>query len=285
GHYDEPEILSYAIPLICSIGADVRHFATQYPGFGRAQSQPEQSLAPPAQTPVTPAVYILTTNVSTGGVSDTSNTPKSVENTLSGFYVGGQLLPAAAQIVGRELKNGRGLPFENGGEDLDTTIGLGFLAGYDWRKQGIPVRTELEYAYRFRHDFESIEVTLGNNITYKDDLSTHSIMLSVFHDFSTSSEWKPYVGAGVGWARNTSSTKRAPAGAAADQTIENSTDNLAYSLQAGLRFELSSQWIGELGYRFINFGEVETGTFSGGDSVSADHHLSHDIILGVAYMY
>ena len=26
GHYDEPEILSYAIPLICSIGADVRQF-------------------------------------------------------------------------------------------------------------------------------------------------------------------------------------------------------------------------------------------------------------------
>jgi hypothetical protein len=24
GHYDEPEILSYAIPLFCSIGADVR---------------------------------------------------------------------------------------------------------------------------------------------------------------------------------------------------------------------------------------------------------------------
>ena len=24
GHYDEPETLSYAIPLICSIGADVR---------------------------------------------------------------------------------------------------------------------------------------------------------------------------------------------------------------------------------------------------------------------
>ena len=24
GHYDEPEILSYAIPLICPIGADVR---------------------------------------------------------------------------------------------------------------------------------------------------------------------------------------------------------------------------------------------------------------------
>ena len=26
GHYDEPEILSYAIPLICPMGADVRQF-------------------------------------------------------------------------------------------------------------------------------------------------------------------------------------------------------------------------------------------------------------------
>lgn len=26
GHYDEPEILSYAIPLVCSIGADVKQF-------------------------------------------------------------------------------------------------------------------------------------------------------------------------------------------------------------------------------------------------------------------
>ena len=26
GHYDEPEILSYAIPLFCSIGADVRQY-------------------------------------------------------------------------------------------------------------------------------------------------------------------------------------------------------------------------------------------------------------------
>jgi hypothetical protein len=26
GHYDEPEILSYEMPLVCSIGADVRQF-------------------------------------------------------------------------------------------------------------------------------------------------------------------------------------------------------------------------------------------------------------------
>ena len=30
GHYDEPEILSYAIPLFCSIGADVRQVIIMY---------------------------------------------------------------------------------------------------------------------------------------------------------------------------------------------------------------------------------------------------------------
>jgi len=30
GHYDEPEILSYAIPLFCSIGADVRQSDTTH---------------------------------------------------------------------------------------------------------------------------------------------------------------------------------------------------------------------------------------------------------------
>jgi hypothetical protein len=34
GHYDEPEILSYAIPMMCSIGADVRQFFQDYLTFG-----------------------------------------------------------------------------------------------------------------------------------------------------------------------------------------------------------------------------------------------------------
>ena len=34
GHYDELEILSYTIPIICSIGADVRHNVTM-PGMKR----------------------------------------------------------------------------------------------------------------------------------------------------------------------------------------------------------------------------------------------------------
>jgi hypothetical protein len=36
GHYDEPEILPYAIRLICPIGADVRHLASRKIVWGMA---------------------------------------------------------------------------------------------------------------------------------------------------------------------------------------------------------------------------------------------------------
>jgi opacity protein-like surface antigen len=110
-------------------------------------------------------------------------------------------------------------------------------------------------------------------------------MLSGFYDFDISSKWEPYVGLGVGWARNHSEYTRAPNINNPDQTIESDVDNLAYSFQAGARYPFSSEWVGELGYRFINFGEVDSGTFSGGDSVTADHHYSHDIVLGMSYLY
>jgi opacity protein-like surface antigen len=268
-------------------------FATQYPGFGQVNSTPNQAVISPTPVPaiVTPEFLTSSSASPTETTSDTLNSVEHENDIDSGFYLGSRLLLAAAHVEGQELTGGRGFSFENNGEDVDSTAGLGFLAGYDWGRQGISLRTELEYAYRFRHDIDYIEVGTGSGITklqnigYENDLSTHSLMLSVFHDFSTKSKWHPYVGAGIGWARNSSSTRRTPNGNDDDQTIENSTDNLAYSLQTGVRFKLSSEWVGELGYRFINFGEVETGAFSDGDSVSAEHHLSHDLVIGVSYMY
>ena len=52
GHYDEPEILPYEIPLICSIGADVRHgltysgaSATVISGLGHLEGETAQILS------------------------------------------------------------------------------------------------------------------------------------------------------------------------------------------------------------------------------------------------
>ncbi len=202
-----------------------------------------------------------------------------------GFYLGGRLLPAISSVEGETLTGGGGAAFVSVGDDTDTTFGASALAGYHWSGQGIPLRTEMEFSYRFRNDFNTREQNTPA-VGYKDDLSTTSLMFSVFYDVATDTPWRPYVGGGIGWARNMSSTTRAlNDNSGATETIDNDTDNFAYSLQAGVRVAISPEWVGEIGYRYSDYGEVDTGKFSGGDQVTADSHVSHDLILGFAYLF
>jgi len=41
GHYDEPETLSHAMPLVCSIGADVRQYDAVHGAFAEVFSDPK----------------------------------------------------------------------------------------------------------------------------------------------------------------------------------------------------------------------------------------------------
>lgn len=204
-----------------------------------------------------------------------------------GFYLGGRLLPAFSTVDDYSLSGGQGGTFDRVGDEYDTTAGTSILFGYHWNGHGVPARTEIEYGYRFRNDFNVEENNFPNpTIGYKNDLATHFLMFNGYLDFTTDTPWRPFVGAGFGWARNSSSTTRGGNDpSVTDQTIDTESDNLAYNLAVGTRVAISSEWIGEIGYRYIEFGEVETGQFSGGDSVTADSHVSHDIVLGIAYLF
>lgn len=66
---------------------------------------------------------------------------------------------------------------------------------------------------------------------------------------------------------------------------EQDVDNLAYSFQAGVRVTITRSWVGEIGYRFMDLGEVDSGTFSTGDRVRGDEYISHDIVPGLVYFF
>ena len=110
-------------------------------------------------------------------------------------------------------------------------------------------------------------------------------MFNAYVDFDTGTPWRPYLGAGIGWARNSSKTLRTNLATGARQEIEENADNFAYSVQAGLRVAITRSWIGEIGYRYIDMGEVNSGRFATGDIITGDNHVSHDIILGFAYLF
>lgn len=204
------------------------------------------------------------------------------------WYVGGRLLPALSSVDSASQTGGQGREFVVTSDQYDTTIGTSLLVGQHWSQYDIPLRTEIELGYRFRTDFNSREKRDTNNpqIGYKNDLSSTSLMVSGFYDISTGSPWRPYIGAGVGWARNSSSTTRASSsGAFTSQTLDTDVDNFAYSLQIGARVAISPDWVGEIGYRYINYGEVDSGRFSAGDQITADALIFHDIVIGIAYLF
>jgi opacity protein-like surface antigen len=168
--------------------------------------------------------------------------------------------------------------------DEDIVGGMGFAAGYDWAKKGLPLRTELEYHYRARMDFDT-RVVNGTAAGFENQLSTHAVMANLYFDFKPLGAFKPYVGAGAGWVRNVSDVDRVPLAGTAKEERTDEKDNFGWSVMAGVMYQISQGWQFEVGYRFIDLGEVKSGAFNDGTVMTAESYVSHDLILGLIYRF
>jgi outer membrane immunogenic protein len=168
--------------------------------------------------------------------------------------------------------------------DSDQVGGLALAIGYDWSKKGLPFRSEIEYTYRFRFDFDA-RVNGGTDSDFENDLSSHALMVNVFYDFETGSKWIPFVGAGIGWVRHVSATEQTKLLGGAKENRDDEIDNFAWSLNLGLHYKMGRDWAFEASYRYINMGEVSSGPFSDGAIFEADSYEPHDIMLGIVYRF
>jgi len=118
----------------------------------------------------------------------------------------------------------------------DLVAGLGVALGYDWSAKGFPVRTEIAYHYRFRFDFD---LRIDDGVSgdgFENNLSTQAVLVSLFYDFDLGPRWKPFVGLGVGWARNTSDVRRTPLIAGTSEDREDTSDNFAWTAGFGITY-------------------------------------------------
>lgn len=166
--------------------------------------------------------------------------------------------------------------------DEDLVAGAGGVLGYSFAD--FPLRAEFEVGYRFRFDFDARDngpPTIG----YENNLATTTALVNLAWEIRHfGDDWVPYLGASVGWARNTSEVDRNNF-AGAVVTTENSTDNLALGIMAGVSWYVSDSFGIDLGYRFINLGEVESGTLAGGESFQADNYISNELTLSLNYRF
>ena len=106
--------------------------------------------------------------------------------------------------------------------------------------------------------------------------------------------FEPFISAGIGYARNSTSELVAVTPTGTQSTVEgSSSEHLAWSLGGGVSVDLGNSWNVDLSYEYLNLGETASGT----RAVTADGTVftlrdnasfslsSHDILLGLRYNF
>jgi opacity protein-like surface antigen len=111
-------------------------------------------------------------------------------------------------------------------------------------------------------------------------------MFNAYYDLGHWGSFVPYVGAGVGVARN----EMDGVAFSTSPNIQAGGDTwaLAWSLMAGAGFQLSERVILDLGYRFIDMGKAQSGTsdssgFTNNPPVRVDDLTAHEFQGGPAH--
>tara|TARA_R110000868_G_scaffold28525_6_gene106885 strand:+ start:18948 stop:19640 length:693 start_codon:yes stop_codon:yes gene_type:complete len=166
--------------------------------------------------------------------------------------------------------------------DVDEVGALGITLGYNWAKKGLPIRSEIEYHYRARFDFDTR--VLGS-AGYENQLSTHAVIANVYGDYQMNDRWALFAGGGIGWAQNVSDVARVPIGGGAKTELVTRTNNFTWNLALGVIWSFAQNWDTEFRYRYIDLGEVESGPHTDGTTIRADSYTSHDFIIGLTYRF
>ncbi|MDR3135672.1 MAG: outer membrane beta-barrel protein [Deltaproteobacteria bacterium] len=219
----------------------------------------------------------------------------------------------SAQIVGNWGPPAPG-PFSiDMGSKFRANLLAGASVGYDFSKAyTIPIRLELDYAYRFgtRNDWRVSSLSiLGQKLpvngAFSSKISTQTLLFNLWYDIDTGTKLTPYVGGGVGVAFVTAKDTiafRPPLNNLpifpVNYSFSKTKTNFAWDLGLGLAYNVSENVALDLAYRFVYVGKVSpnqtlrlitTDPGNGGYVIplAAENKAiySHDITFGVRYTF
>jgi opacity protein-like surface antigen len=207
--------------------------------------------------------------------------PAKAEEGVFSYYMGLRAIGTQSKI-----DNVQGSSFNGAAviqNDTDVVGGVGLVFGAKSKK--LPMRLELEVAQRFRFDLDVRENQTGNVIDHEMNVSTTSALISAILEWRNPSSFTPFVGASIGWARNSVTTERVNFATAAKTTRDNATDNFAWGGTVGVDWFFAQNWSAQAAYRYIDLGETDSGPGPAGESIKGGSYTSHDLLLGVFYHF
>lgn len=184
----------------------------------------------------------------------------------------GNWLEPATGGLGGDLKNG-------------AAFGLGVGYRFDFG-----LRADAVVSHRPNFKLQSnVGDRFGNSGTAESKVSALTAMVNVYYDLPLGGPFTPFVGAGVGIARNhiDSVTYRLNGGFL-DIEESRTRSTLAWALMAGGAYALTDRLSLEVSYRYLDAGDVKTsGSLRAGGSapaLSSDLRL-HEVLAGVRWSF
>lgn len=236
----------------------------------------------------------------------------------SGFYLRGDV--AANGTVLRGLSQDD--LSRNGGsfisKSLGNTASVGVGAGFRFNDN---VRVDATWELRTSADLKATDNVRylngrGQEVAdlythYEGSVSSQVAMVNAYYDIGTWNRLTPFVGAGIGFARNTvsglttassstintysASAPYALTGTLKDHTSGYSADrtryNFAWSLTAGFAYAISDRLTLEMAYRYMDLGKnaassvIDCTCDSQGQPLKITRLSSHDVKLGMRWQF
>jgi opacity protein-like surface antigen len=166
--------------------------------------------------------------------------------------------------------------FSNTGDDHGDGKLLGFLGAAVGRNYG-NYRFEAELTSRFSQDFVTNSFRPPTpTFFYETKVKSTNLMLNALWDFPNSSKWTPFVGAGIGAAYIDIETEDVIV------TGDESETNFAYQVGFGTSYDLGNDSAVELGYRYVDLGDVSVDLVNPIGGPAGDYKAdldSHDIYI------
>jgi len=188
------------------------------------------------------------------------------------------------------------------GEKLENTwvgdIGIGCSSG----SRGLRGEVVLGYRGKRKFDGEPNVFTVTNEyptvVDHPEDindpmhtsLSTYTLMLNGYYDVGNFHGFVPYVGAGIGVAYHRMSGVYFTENPFLTNTIEGNNDlSFAWSVMAGVAYQISPRAVIDFGYRYIDMGKATSGRADNAGfvnpRVTIDDIVAHEFKIGLRYHF
>lgn len=142
-------------------------------------------------------------------------------------------------------------------------------------------RADVTLGLRQAMDFGGDVALPGSHLT--TDIKSYTLMLNGYYDFGNFNGMVPYVGAGIGVAYHRMGDVQGDAGPTTQSGGSNTA--LAWSLMAGVAYQLSERAILDIGYRYIDLGSVRADNDPVLPRLEIDDMRAHEIKIGLRYHF